>query len=109
MFRPFSWVIFRRTRILVQVLELRHRSIWVHIVFLWIFILTDIFLILILMYYVIVVSSRYCLLPSEDGYLLTQTCKENLMYYVIVVSSRCCLLPSEDGYLLTETCKAIYI
>jgi hypothetical protein len=32
-----------------------------------------------------------------------------VMYYVIVVSSRYCELPSEDGYLLTETCKGTHI
>jgi hypothetical protein len=31
-FDPFPWVILRRTRILVLVLELRHRSIRIHVV-----------------------------------------------------------------------------
>jgi hypothetical protein len=34
-FRPFSWVIFRHTRILVLVLELYHCSVWIHVVFVW--------------------------------------------------------------------------
>jgi hypothetical protein len=36
MFRPLYWVIIRRTRIWVLVLELRLNSIWIHILFLWV-------------------------------------------------------------------------